>query len=126
MVLAFQRKMGLAVVKFLQTALVGEGLSRVTFFAVGAELTLVLIFVTLGATFERYVGKLLKFLTVARFLFVAFDAGYIFVFPRERKVRFVVVEFFRWSEFFSVVAFRTVFSKRFLVHIFVTINAFLS
>ena len=69
--------------------------------------------------------RVLKLLAVARFLFVAFDTGYIPVFPSEGELRFVVVEFFCGPKFLGVVAFRAVISERFLVHIFMTINTIL-
>jgi len=117
--------MGLAVVEFSQSALVSKRLRSVAFFAVGAELAFVDIFMTFYTTLEWHIGKFLELSTVACFLFVALNTGHILVFSAEREIRFVVVEFFCGFKLLGVVAFCAIFSERFLVHVLVAINALL-
>jgi hypothetical protein len=125
LVLALEREMRFAVVKFAQTALVGKRLGIVAFFAIEPELPLVFVLVAIGATFKGHVGKFLKLGPVSELFFVAFNTGYISVFAREREVGLVVVEFFGRIKFIGIVAFCTIFPERFLVGVFVAIHAFL-
>jgi hypothetical protein len=125
LVLAFQLEMGFAVVKFAQRTLIGEGLGVVAFLTIKTQMPLVLVLVTIGAAFERHIRKFLKLCPVADLFFVAFYAGHIAVFTRERKVGLVVVEFFGRVEFIGIVAFCAILAKRFLVGVFVAIHTFL-
>lgn len=95
-------------VKVFQTAFQGKRLLGVAFPAIPAQVAAVHIFVATVAVTEGYSGELLKCLPIPVFFPVAFDAGYRFVFTRESKIRFVVVEPSSWGKSVCIVASCTI------------------
>lgn len=94
------------------------------FFAVGAELVVVWVFVAVMAVFKGDTVKLLKNFSLNRFLLVAFGALHGFVFACQYKIGFIVVESARRGKIVGTMAFGAIISQRFSVYIFMTRVAF--
>lgn len=94
------------------------------FFAVGAKLVIVRIFVAALAVFKGYTVKFLKNFSLNRFLVVTFGTLHGFVFTHQCKICFIVVEPAGRRKSIGAVAFGAIVSQRFSVNVFVARIAF--
>ena len=117
--------MGFAVVEILQTGGLVEGLFDVAFFAIGAQVVVVSVFVAAVAIAEFQTGELLERLAVADFFLVAFDAIDGLVLAFKTKFCLVVIKPARRSKGIGSVAFGTIIRQGFLMVIRMAGQAFL-